>query len=561
MAELSSPAAVLEIGTAAPWVRKCSSTWVRGPVWDGFWMLSALWLAPIVLLLVRGYSNPESSPLDLLYFGLTALFWIGHRLSSTYLAYCTEAYRPLLREQPIRFIVLPVLLTAGCFALFLPADSALPWTREERLIGLAIVDYACVTYHFAAQHFGALSLYRSRADRGSCIQTRRFDRFFALTAGGMLVFIADILAGAVAYQDQWVDRWFPAWIVSAQDGIRGGAMLALVAVTAVMLVAELRTPQWSLPRILYIVGLAVMVGLALRPRSLFLFLVIWTSQHWILATGLASQTPSAESAPTAGVVRRFLHSLNSRPWAVVLFLMLLSLVFLPVFEVEANRETGTFYGDRIFGSLAIQLRTSTWLPALLALGFATGFIHYLLDRSVYRISDPQVRAAASGLIGNVPRRSRRKNVLPFALFFLFGLVFVCSLHAQIGTPPAGQQPPKAIYTPRPVYRPEWAKQGLAGKGVVLVTIDQQTGKVTGVRMLESTGNKQLDGAALEAYSQWRFQPGTGSQVKIPIEFASRPKPPAPKRTAPQPAILYPLVILLGFALAVIAMRTRRRGAR
>jgi TonB family protein len=83
--------------------------------------------------------------------------------------------------------------------------------------------------------------------------------------------------------------------------------------------------------------------------------------------------------------------------------------------------------------------------------------------------------------------------------------------------------PKPVFTPQPVYRPEWAKQGLAGKGVVLVTIDQQSGKVTGARMLQGTGNKQLDGAALEAYSQWRFQPGTGSQVKIPIEFATRPK--------------------------------------
>src|SRR6476646_228234 len=306
MAELSSSAAVFEIGTAVPWVRKWSSAWVRGPVWDGFWMLSALWLAPIVLLLVHGYSDPESSPLDLLYFGLTALFWIGHRLSSTYLAYCTEAYRPLLREQPIRFIVLPVLITAGCFALFLPADSALPWTREERLIGLAIVDYACVTYHFAAQHFGALSLYRSRAERAACIQTRRLDRFFALAVGGVLVFVADILAGAVAYQDHWIDRWsFAAWIVSAQNGIRGGAILALFIATAIMLFAEAREPRWSLPRVLYIVGIAVMVGLALRPRSLFLFLVIWTSQHWILATGLGSQTPCAEPSPTSGIVRRF----------------------------------------------------------------------------------------------------------------------------------------------------------------------------------------------------------------------------------------------------------------
>jgi len=198
------------------------------------------------------------------------------------------------------------------------------------------------------------------------------------------------------------------------------------------------------------------------------------------------------------------------------------------------------------------------LPALLALGFATGFIHYLLDRSVYRMSDPQVRAAASGLIGNVARRSRRKNVSSFALVLVFAFVSVCSLDAQIGTSPAGQQPPKAIYTPRPVYRPEWAKQGLAGKGVVLVTIDQQTGKVTGARMLQSTGNKQLDGAALETYSQWRFQPGTGSQVKIPIEFATRSKPPAAKQAKPPSAVLYPVLILLGFGVAVLVMRGRRR---
>jgi len=375
----------------------------------------------------------------------------------------------------------------------------------------------------------------------------------------VLVFVADILAGAVAYQDQWVDRWFPAWIVSAENGIRSGATLALFAITAIMLIIELRAPRWSLPRVLYIVGLAVMVGMALRPRSLFLFLVIWTSQHWILATGLASQTPSAESAPTTGLVRRYLHRLNVRPWAVVLFLMLLSLAFLPIFEVEANSGTGTYYGDRIFGAFATQLRTSTWVPALIALGFATGFIHYLLDRSVYRMSDPRVRAAASGLIGNVGRRSEKKNVWPFALVFLLAFVSVTSLHAQIGTPAARPQPPKAIYTPQPVYRPEWAKQGLAGKGVVLVTIDQQTGKVSGARMEQSTGNKQLDGAALEAYSQWRFQPGTGSQVKIPFEFAMRTKPPAAKKTkSPPSAILYPLLILLGFGVAVLVMRGRRR---
>jgi hypothetical protein len=381
------------------WRRSHSSQWVRSPAWDGFWMLSALWLAPIIFWLAQGYSDPASSPLDSFYFALTALFWIGHRLSSTYLAYCTEAYRPLLRAQPIRFVVIPVLVTLTCFAIFLPGDSALPWTREERLIGLAIVDYAWVTYHFAAQHFGVLSLYRARADRAACLQTRRLDRLFALGVGGVLVFGADVLAGAVAYQDQWIDRWpIVQWIVSAQDSIRVVGTYLLIIITALMLISEFRSRQWSLPRVLYIVGIAIMVGIALQPRSLFLFLVVWTSQHWIVATGLTSQTPIAEAAPKTGILRRALHQLNIRPWAILLFLAALSIVFLPLFEVEANREVGVYYGDRIFGALGSQLRTSAWVPALLALGFASGFIHYLLDRSVFRMSDPQIRAAAAGLL-------------------------------------------------------------------------------------------------------------------------------------------------------------------
>jgi hypothetical protein len=375
------------------------SPWVRGPAWDGFWMLSALWMAPVIVWLFLGYSDAENSPLDQLYFGLTALFWIGHRLSSSYLAYCTEAYRPLLRSQPIRFVVLPVLVTVGCFVVFLPSDAALPWNRAERLVAMAIIDYVFVTYHFATQHFGALSLYRTRVGRSACITTRKVDRIFALCVGGVLVLLADLLAGAVAFQDRLADRWnFSAWLFASQDGIRTGATIVLAAATAVFLVVEFRSPQWSLPRVLYVLGIAVMVALALNPPSPFLFLVIWTSQHWILATGLASQVPVGEPAPERGFLRRLLHTLNTRPWAVLGILVAVSVLLLPVFEVEANRQGGTYYGDRIFGALVTGLRTSTWVPALLALGFSTGFVHYLLDRSVYRMSNPEVRTAARGLL-------------------------------------------------------------------------------------------------------------------------------------------------------------------
>jgi len=214
-----------------------------------------------------------------------------------------------------------------------------------------------------------------------------------------LVFVADLLAGAVAYQDQWMERWpILGSIVAVQENIRAVAITVLIVITIVVLFAECRSSRWSLPRILYIVGTTLMVGIALRPRSLFLFLVLWTSQHWILATGMTSRVARGEPAPTAGIVRRTLHWLNVRPWAILLFLTATSVLLLPLFEVEANRQTETYYGDRIFGAIATGLRTSSWLPALVALGFATGFIHYVLDRSVYRMSDPKVRAAARGLL-------------------------------------------------------------------------------------------------------------------------------------------------------------------
>ena len=153
-------------------------------------------------------------------------------------------------------------------------------------------------------------------------------------------------------------------------------------------------------------------------------------------------------------------------------------------------------------------------------------------------------------------RSKLRGV---AFLLVVTLISVSSVHAQSASPVRQPPPPRAIYTPKPVYRPEWAKQGLTGKGVVLVTIDKQTGNVTGVRMLTSTGNQQLDGAALQAYSQWRFDPRTVAvpQLKIPIEFARRPAP-APataKHSLPKPIIF---LIVLAIAGAAIGFLNRRR---
>src|ERR1700748_222424 len=143
------------------------------------------------------------------------------------------------------------------------------------------------------------------------------------------------------------------------------------------------------------------------------------------------------------------------------------------------------------------------------------------------------------------------------IVFVLTLVSLSSLHAQSITPAAPGTPLKATYTPQPAYRAEWVKRGLKGKGVVLVTIDKDTGKVTGAQMLQSTGSKELDGSALEAYSRWRFAPGTVSQLKIPVEFRNGPPPQVSKQALPKSTILYPLLIFLG--LGALVMVTLKRG--
>src|SRR6476660_9034493 len=98
-------------------------------------------------------------------------------------------------------------------------------------------------------------------------------------------------------------------------------------------------------------------------------------------------------------------------------------------------------------------------------------------------------------------------------FPIIPLVFLSWVEGQPSTP-AQNLVPQAIYSRQPIYRPEWVKQSLTRKGIVLITIDPKTGIVTAARMLQSTGSKLLDRAALKAYSKWRFKPGSVPQPKM-----------------------------------------------
>ncbi len=76
----------------------------------------------------------------------------------------------------------------------------------------------------------------------------------------------------------------------------------------------------------------------------------------------------------------------------------------------------------------------------------------------------------------------------------------------------------ALHAPRPEYPYEARRQKITGSGIVAMTVDPASGRVTEASMWQSTGNAYLDNAAITGFRRWRFQPGTAFRIKSPITY-------------------------------------------
>ena len=76
----------------------------------------------------------------------------------------------------------------------------------------------------------------------------------------------------------------------------------------------------------------------------------------------------------------------------------------------------------------------------------------------------------------------------------------------------------ALSAPRPEYPYEARRQRITGSGIVAMTVDPVTGRVTEASMWQSTGSPYLDNAAITGFRRWRFKPGTAFRIKSPITY-------------------------------------------
>jgi TonB family protein len=72
--------------------------------------------------------------------------------------------------------------------------------------------------------------------------------------------------------------------------------------------------------------------------------------------------------------------------------------------------------------------------------------------------------------------------------------------------------------PRPTYPIEARERHITGRGICDIVSRPETGTVTHVTVLQSTGSKLLDNAAAKAFTRWRARPGKISHARVPFTF-------------------------------------------
>ena len=368
--------------------------WIRSSSWDSFWLLSGIWLTFLFLMLDSAHLQ------EMFYATGVFLFWISHRFSSFYLAWGTRAYKPLRRAMKKRFVFFPIFITLGVLAVLYIPESVLAFTFSERIFGLLMIDFAWGAHHFAAQHYGILRLYQYLQKEKSTPSTKKNDRIFCWGVGGVLIIIAELLHGTSFLQEKHV---LPNLL--SDLGIEGIPLLMrfgtlLVVGSTLFMVRNAWLENYSLPKILYLFGIGLMAVAAFQLDP-FQFLMLWTLQHWLAALGLATHMGGNDLKHDEKHKNVFLKKYSDKkfwnPWPVLICLCAFSVAMTPFFEIEAV-SAGALYSEQVFPALMKWLQNSELYTFLVGIGLATGFLHYWLDRAVYRFSDLQTRKSALQLL-------------------------------------------------------------------------------------------------------------------------------------------------------------------
>jgi hypothetical protein len=336
-----------------------TNAWIRGPAWDGFWILSGLPLG--LALTCSHYFNP-ALPVTL----IVAMFLANaHAMAPIAAAWGNRGFRARMQNRPAKYVGLPAMLLLVSIGIGAGITTYDPHFRPgitadlqvynighdfgNPFVLLAFVYMLWNAYHFGMQNFGVLSLYRRKAaPKGS----RTIDKLYGCSATWATMAVP--LIPPAAHSLHGLVGW-PSHPHPFLDYVEDGYLFAALIVGGVMLANEV--VNGSLPRALFVATLGLGM-VAVFWVGLWVFAIILVN-HWLVAIGLGS-------AVCAERGRR----------SFALFAAGLALAGACIYAV-------------LFLSPGLTLRVTAWAVAF---RIGLGFVHFLYDRWIYSFSDPKVRS-------------------------------------------------------------------------------------------------------------------------------------------------------------------------
>ena|GEM_PF-3398200 len=379
------------------------SNWIVSPRWDITWMFSGLW-APALIALSYLMLSDEMIPKEPinLWPRLTVFFLalgILHRMSTTYAVLCTPILQDDIKKNPRRYIQIPLAIVMGCMGLSTAFAFHASLTFIPALFGeiatyfvLAYIMMVWELWHFCAQEFGVLSLYRIKAKQFAPAD-KKFDRAYTVL---LMMIINPVLFFAASFAEYHYILLHSASFSLQRGGIIDDVALGAISFSLVIILSaiirEVRHPNHSKHKI----AVYILIGghswlVYLFPNAMGLFFLSYIFHHWMVAVGLFNRivinsydAPSAISAARTYVIRVV---------PVALILVAFYLTFgpydKPSFLLPLPDAT-TYARVTVLGRTLIGLTIGAF--------FALNFLHFYYDRCLYRFSEPSVREKISPLL-------------------------------------------------------------------------------------------------------------------------------------------------------------------
>ena len=359
--------------------------WIRGPWWDGFWVLSGV---PIGIILWGALWLDPSMPLAFL---ATVLLSIAHAVAPIALAWGHKGFHSIMRPHPVKYVIAPLSILLGATALGAVTAETADFSLGPSLLGMEINDAWALrnpfvilglvyvlwnAYHFGMQNFGVMSIYRHKALTGDPRQ-RRIDLnycVFVTWATMLIPFIPHLAKGS---------HDIIGWPSAAHPFLEYVHSLyvatALVLIVA-MIMWELRL-GFCVPRLLFIAinGFGMVAALWF---GLWGFAIV-AINHWLVAIGLASHVYSTNRGRLMSLTAGGLIVIG-----VLIFGLLFCVRYQNLFYLHL---LFPYFGWKVVWNAVYPVSTQV---TMVALGFriGLGFVHFLYDRYIYKFSDPVVRA-------------------------------------------------------------------------------------------------------------------------------------------------------------------------